>query len=65
MSNIINGELLERAADLIDYFTGTQNADVLQRLIDTNDLEALYHYVNVGEQIRFENEYRPEEVARA
>lgn len=49
MSNNVNTNLLERAADLIDYWEGTVHARVLERDIDANDLEALKYHVSQAE----------------
>lgn len=41
MSNNENTKLLERASEMIDYWTGTMFADVLESLIEANDLDEL------------------------
>lgn len=45
MSNLTNTLLLEQANDLMEYFTGTLHERLMQRALDTNDLEALRHHV--------------------
>ena len=41
MSNQTNTELLELAKDHQEYWTGTVWEKVIQRMVDTNDLDAL------------------------
>lgn len=41
MSNQTNTELLELAKDHQEYWTGTVWEKAIQRMVDTNDLEAL------------------------
>jgi hypothetical protein len=45
MSNVINDELMERAKDQLDYWTGTMWERLLQQDIAGNDLEALRAHV--------------------
>lgn len=51
MSNQINTELLERAAELIDELTSHPSGydKILEDCIDRNDLDALQHHVAVIE----------------
>jgi len=43
MSNQVNTDLLERTAEMIDYFEGKLPAKELERLLDLQDYEALYY----------------------
>lgn len=56
MSNEINTELLERAATQIDYWQGTMHARVIERDIETNDLEALRYHVDQAEREMYAQE---------
>ena len=58
MSNNVNTELLERAADMIDYWAGTLHERILTRDIDSNDLEALaYHVAQSEAEMRLQEDY--------
>lgn len=46
MSNNTNTKLMERANELMDYFSGTLHERLMQRAIDTGDLEALRYHVS-------------------
>lgn len=46
MSDTTNDDLLDRARELIDYWTGTLHARTLQRDIDARDLESLQVHVH-------------------
>lgn len=48
MSNQVNTELFERAADLMDYWAGTMHERLIQRDLDSDDLEALKYHVDVA-----------------
>lgn len=48
MSNASNESLMEHAADMLDYWSGTMHARIIQRDIDANDLEALAYHVDVA-----------------
>lgn len=50
MSNFANTELLEIAAELIDYWTGTMWAAILEDDIEHGDLEALHEHVKEATQ---------------
>lgn len=63
MSNIQNIELLENAAELIDYFEGTTTAKMLEQDLDSNDLEMLSVHVKQARTAQFNAEYNPKEMA--
>ncbi len=62
MSNNINTELFERAAECISYFEGKLPAELIQKDLDNNDLESLFQHVKEAEQVIYQLEYNPEEV---
>lgn len=39
MSNNTNSELLDRAAEMVDYWEGTLHAELIRKALDENDLE--------------------------
>lgn len=45
MSHTSNDLLLERAAEVKTYFEGTVTEKVIDRLVETNDLDELYRLV--------------------
>lgn len=49
MSNQSNTELLERAGEMMEYWTGTLHEKLIQKAIDDNDLEALAEHVALAE----------------
>lgn len=49
MSNQINAQLFERAAEMIDFFEGKLPAQVIEQDLASNDLEALYQHVTLAE----------------
>lgn len=49
MSNLSNTILMERAADVIDYFEGKIIAKIIETDLDRNDLESLEKHVNEAE----------------
>lgn len=49
MSNASNVRLLERAAEMMDFWEGTPWAEKLEALIDQNDLGELNHMVILAE----------------
>lgn len=60
VSNLVNIELMESAAELIDYFEGKLPAELLERDIQNNDLETLAAHVRDARIAQFELEYSPE-----
>lgn len=52
MSNQANTQLMERAQEAMEYWTGTMHERVLQRDIDSGDVEALrYHLVEAEREM--------------
>lgn len=49
MSNQINTELYERAADVITYFEGTLVQDAIEKAMADGDLERLLYIVTESE----------------
>lgn len=49
MSVETNSQLLDRAAEMIEFWTGTALSKVLQADIERNDLDALRGHVNQAE----------------
>jgi hypothetical protein len=39
MSNQVNDQLLERAAEMVEYWEGTLHARIIRHALDTNDLD--------------------------
>lgn len=60
MSNEVNTKLFERASEMIDYWSGTLHAKLIEGALDSNDLEALRGHVNKAEQAMYDIEYRPD-----
>lgn len=56
--SFINNELLyDRAREVMEYFTNTMWERVIQRDLDSDDLEALAHHIKEAEaQMRHEEE---------
>jgi hypothetical protein len=63
MSNQVNTELYERAAEMLDYWTGTIMEKLIQHDIDTGDLESLYHHVCDAEGRASQQEVEASDVA--
>jgi hypothetical protein len=59
MSNEINTRLFERASEMIDYWTGTMHAKLIQNSLDMNDLEQLEADVKRAESAWMKVEYEP------
>lgn len=59
MSFSENDALLEEVAFYIDYLEGTMLGDMLQRDLDTNDLEGLRFHLNDARKVAFELEFNP------
>lgn len=57
MSDSINTELLERAAEAIDYFGDTTIGKTIQNDIDRNDLEILVTHVAIAEAQMAQQEF--------
>ena len=49
MSNQVNTDLMERAAYVSEQYVGTRLPEVIDRLIETNDLEKLEFMVREAE----------------
>lgn len=49
MSNRVNLQLLDRAAEMLDYWEGTQWAERIEALINANDLDELHRVVTLAE----------------
>lgn len=62
MSNLANTELLESAAELIDYFEDKLPAKVIEKDIAGNDMDALAAHVREARATQFDIEYKPGEV---
>jgi hypothetical protein len=57
MSNTTNSNLIEQANELMEYFTGTYVERVIQRDVESGDLEALrFHIAEYEAQINFERD---------
>lgn len=63
MSEQSNVELLERAAEMIDYFEGTVVAKVIEKNMEDNDLDALAANVNKAEAEASQEEFEASDVA--
>jgi len=58
MSNQVNTDLLERVAELMEYWEGTMHAKLLQQALDSNDLEQLNYIANLAEkEMRLQEDY--------
>lgn len=49
MSDTVNTELFERAAEAIDYFEGKLPAQLIEKDLERNDLEQLRYHVQAAE----------------
>lgn len=49
MSNYSNEQLLDRAAEMVDYWEGTLHAELIRQALDSNDLEEVRHHVVLAE----------------
>ena len=49
MSNNSNTELLERAAEMVEFWEGTLIADEVRRALNSNDLELVWQVVTSAE----------------
>lgn len=49
MSDIVNQELYERAAQMIDYFEGKLPAELIERALNADDLDELAYQVSQAE----------------
>lgn len=57
MSNKVNDELMERAKESMDYWEGTLHTRLIQRALDSNDLEALkYHITNAEREMAIQED---------
>ncbi len=56
MSTQVNTNLLERAADCVDHFDGKMPAKLIEKDLETNDLESLLVHVTQAEQMIMEQE---------
>lgn len=63
MSNNINTILLERAADMIDYWDNTVQSKILEQLVEANDLEALVVEVAKAEAMASQQEFQNNDCA--
>jgi hypothetical protein len=48
MSNKVNDALLEKAADLMEYWSGTMHDRIIARDLASSDLEALKYHVDLA-----------------
>lgn len=46
MSHPVNDLLFERAADMVDYWQGTEKAQLILDALDSNDLDKVQYIVN-------------------
>lgn len=49
MSNNVNQELLERAAEMVEYWEGTLHAELIRYALDSNDLDQVRQQVVLAE----------------
>jgi hypothetical protein len=49
VSNQVNTDLFERAAEMIDEFEGKLPAQLIEQDLERNDLISLYNHVNQAE----------------
>lgn len=49
MSNNVNTDLLERAAEMVAFWEGNKIADEVQSALDSNDLELVWQVVTSAE----------------
>ncbi len=45
MSNNVNEQLLERAAEMVEYWEGTLHAELIRYALDSNDLDLVRQHV--------------------
>jgi len=62
MSNQVNTELLERAADMVEYFESKLPAQLIQKALDSGDLDMVRQYVAEAEAMAAEQEMNGYEV---
>ena len=62
MSNLVNTELFERAAEMVTYFEGKLPAKVIEQDLKHNDLEALRYHVADAEAVAAQNELEAADV---
>lgn len=60
VSNLANTELLESAAELIDYFEDKLPAKLLEQDIRENDMDALAQHVMEARAAQSDIEFNPE-----
>lgn len=60
MSDTVNEKLLEEAAFFIDMFEGTMLGEVLERDVESNDLDALAAHLRDARTLAYDQEYNPE-----
>lgn len=63
MSNDINADLLERAADMIDVWDGTIMAKLIEYDIERGDMEELHQHVCEAEALLRKQEAEATDVA--
>ena len=56
MSNQVNTELLERAADMVEYFESKLPATLIQQALDSGDLDMVRKYVAEAEAMAAQTE---------
>lgn len=56
MSNNVNTELLDRAAEMVDYFEGKLPATLIRNALDENDLDLVRRYVVEAEAMAAQTE---------
>ena len=49
MSNNTNQQLLERAAEMVEFWEGTLHAELIRYALDQNDLELVWYNVTQAE----------------
>lgn len=63
MSNNINEQLFERAAEAIDFFGDTTISKILEADLDRNDLRSLVTHVTIAEAQMAQSEFEASDVA--
>lgn len=63
MSVEVNMELFERAADMIDYWSGTIIAACIENDLAENDLDGLYAHVCEAEGMASQEEFEYADIA--
>lgn len=56
MSNNVNTELLDRAADMVEYFESKLPAQLILKALDENDLDLVRRYVVEAEAMAAQTE---------